>query len=356
MAISLILITLLIAGSLIAGSYTIYLPFFLNAQHNIQQTQTYYIARGALERGQLAIKYHPLWFAWSGWRQEDTQRWPISDNTITDSLSVTKLWRISVNQSGWNIDNKLFIHKPTYIYIWYDNTNNPAEYYQNIKNYVKYTLDTLSIDITIPTELKTHMWENNSLLCDLQDNVCDLNKDDIYDDIIIKRIRKWPDGRWDFTIVPYTTINREKFPPTVDYTYDTNIRESTINNQQTPTLLFSNTFNPLAQNHLPDTIISEHNMQWDTASGIQNQTFTQLLTNENIQYNIVWLNIVNPPIRRDSKIYPYLQYHINTDTKIATPMNTIQAYAEIDNTVVNMQTNKPSTLTKQKWSFNISNW
>lgn len=347
--------TLLIAGSLIAGSYTIYLPFFLNAQHNSQQTQAYYMARGAIERGQLAVRYHPLWFAWSGWEQGDIQRWPTSDNTITHDINITKLSWATNNQWGGEKDNKLYVHKPTKIYLGYDDTNNTAQYYQDIKNYVKYPSDTVSLDITIPVDLKKSIWEDNSLLCDLQDDVCDIGQNNIHDDTIVKRNRKWQNGRWNFIIIPYTSINRERLALNVDYANDTNIRESTVNQTQTPTLIFADLFNPLAQNHLPDAVLTEQNISGAVASGIQDQTFSQLLTNNNIQYNILWLDMVHNAIRRDGKIYPYIQYRINTDTHIATPMNTIQAYAEIGNTIMHIQTIKPNTLTQQKWSFKISN-
>lgn len=351
MALSFIILTLLIAGSIIGWSYSMYVPFFVSMQQNSQQIETYYIARAAMERWQLAIQYHPLWFAWSGGVEWEMQRGPSSDQNIT--TNTTKMWWITNNQDAGDKDNKLYIQKTEKIYLGYDNTTAPNLYYQNVRQNTAYKWDTISIDIQIPSELKNAMGQDNALLCDEDSAGCDIDHDDIYDDVIVQRDRKGQTWPWHFWIIPYTSINKWPRAGTVDYTTDTNIRETIINNEQSPTLLFTNSFNPLAQNNLPDAL-SWHNMSWLVISGIQSQTFSDIISDNNIDYNTIHLQMINPSQRRDAKIYPYMTYRINTDQSIATPINTIKSYAQINQSYISIESNKPSPLTKQKGSFSIS--
>ncbi len=355
MALSFIILTLLIAGSIIAGSYTIYLPFFMSMQQNAQQVEAYYMARAAIERWHLATKYHPLWFAWSGGFNSNGQRWPSGEDSITPYIDIATMWRTTNNQDESDKDNKIYVDSSIKIYLWYDNTSNPEQYYQDIPNYIKYEWSEVSIDIQIPSELKEALGEEDNLLCDSEEPWCDSNNDTIYDDVIIHRDRKGQEWRWAFTIIPYTelAIWEGRRDWNVDYNEDTNIRESIINIETLPTLSFADTFNPLAQNNGPDAK-TWHNLSWTILSGIQSQTFSDLLANNKIEYNMIWLHMLYPVMRRDAKLYPYLSYTINGEHKLAEPMNTIQAYAQIHQNHITIQSTKPNILTQQKGSFTIS--
>jgi hypothetical protein len=355
MALSFIILTLLIAGSIIAGSYSMYLPFFLSMQQNSQQIEAYYIARAAMERWQLVAQYHPLWFAWSGWFDVNGERWPSGENAITQNIPISKMWRITNNQNEANRDNKIYVDAAIKIYLWYDNTSNPEQYYQDIPNYTKYEWIEVSIDIQIPPELKEMLGEADSLLCNWQEPGCDIDNDRVYDDITIHRDRKGQEWRWAFTIIPYTELGvwAGRGEWNVDYREDTNIRESIVNIEALPTLLFTDTFNPLAQNNGPDAK-TWHNLSWTVLSGIQSQTFSDLLANNEIEYNMIWLHMLYPAMRRDAKLYPYLNYTIHGEHKLAEPMNTIQAYAQIHQNYITIQSTKPNILTQQKGSFTIS--
>lgn len=353
MALSFIILTLLIAGSIITGSYTMYLPFFISMQQSSQQTEAYYIARASMERWELAIKNHPLWFVGSGGYNNNKQRWPSGDNTPSQQVNIIKMWWISNNQDGANKENKLYPHKPIKIYLGYDDTSNPDHYYQNTTKYRSYKWRQISIDIQIPWELKNAIGSDNGLLCDLEDVICKRDKDQIYDNTMIDRYRQGQEGAWSFWIIPYTSTDKWTTLGTIDYSHDTNVREWTINSTQKPTLLFADTFNPLAQNNRADWL-TWHHISWDVVSGIQNQTFTDILTNSEIQYNIIWLAMVSPGIRRDGKIYPYMHYKVHASEPLTSPMNTIQAYAQIQQNYIAIQSTKPSILTQQKWSFSIS--
>jgi len=311
-----------------------------------------------MERWQLAIQYHPLWFAGAGGFDDSWVRWPAGEDTITPHINIAKMWWQTNNQNAAEKYNELYVKKPIKIYLWYDNTTEPTSYYQDIVDYKKYKSNEVSIDIEIPTELKNMRGEwmgNNSLLCNTETPWCDIDGDSLYDDTIIQRDRKGQEWRWVFTIIPYTNIDKWRVwePRTVDYNQDTNLRESIINIEEKPTLLFTNTFNPIAQNNLPDAY-TWHNISWGTLSGIQSQTFTDLLTNNDIEYNIISLSMISPGIRRDNIIYPYMHYKINGDNKIASTLNTIQAYAQTHQNNIRIQATKPNMLTQQKWSFSIS--
>lgn len=355
MALSFIILTLLIAGSIIAWSYTMYVPFFMNIQQNAQQTQAYYIARAAIERWQLALQYHPLWFAGSGGFDNGEERWPLDQNNIAwEDINITKMWWTTNNQNEANKENKIYLHKPIKIYLGYDNTTNPEQYYQNISNHTKYEWTEISIDIDIPDNIEAILGETNNLLCDTENPWCDTNGDMIYDDTIIQRDRKGQEWRWDFNIIPYTSTKRlrEWGYQIINYDEDTNIRESIINIEDLPTLIFGDTFNPLAQNELPDTQ-TWHNFSWTTLSGIQWQTFSDILANNSIEYNMLSLHMTHPAIRRDDKIYPYMNYQINWEDKLASPINTIQAYAQTNQNRITIQARKPNILTQEKGSFTI---
>ncbi len=356
MALSFIILTLLIAGSIIAGSYSMYLPFFISMQQNAQQVEAYYMARAAMERWQLVIQYHPLGFAWSGGMADAVSRWYPGEDNIPSHISISSIWWITNNQEAYSQYNELYISNPSNIYVWYDDTTNPEHYYQNIPNYTKYVWDEFSIDIKIPSEFKETLWEENGLLCSssLEDISCDADGDSIYDDTIIQRNRQWQEWRWAFTILPYTQINMGagRGAWLVNYDQDTNLRENIINIDTSPTLLFNDTFNPIAQNDAPDSW-TWHNWTWDGFSGIQNQTFSDLLANNDIEYNILWLQMLHPAMRIDGKIYPYIHYKINGTNKIASTTNTIHAYAQTQQNTITIKATRPNILSQQKGSFSI---
>lgn len=58
--------------------------------------------------------------------------------------------------------------------------------------------------------------------------------------------------------------------------------------------------------------------------------------------------MLHPGIRRDSKIYPYMHYKINGEDALASPMNTIQAYAQTDQSNITIQASKPNILIQEK--------
>lgn len=64
--------------------------------------------------------------------------------------------------------------------------------------------------------------------------------------------------------------------------------------------------------------------------------------------------MIHSGIRRDGKIYPYMTYRIHTDERLASSINTVHAYAQVQQTYISIQATKPSILSTQKGSFSIS--
>lgn len=350
-------------GAAIMGSiYAIFTPF-MQQLGNIQNYNiAYYGAIASIERANLVLRWHSGWFEWSWWWIQDgttNSFWPTSDtvragsmwllektnNEMWREISSMVNWDIVPQPWNWDMDpdlssgslfnyNKLEIGKSKQIALYKDiDWTDSSKYYvfrkDNNWSIEDITTSDIKISIRVPQNICNKfksIKKGGEKICtssDFMDLNNDLDQDWINDDIIVSRSFFWYSWNTNFFVVPTLSIMNENFA------WDTNIRESVINNfdQNKNNIIFkSNDRNPIVMrgNVEPDTFNQVPMDLFPSKSWWLGNWFSDIINNSSkIKKLIMKFSTVNMINYSTWLIYPYLEIKIDAWKSIPSNYFTI---------------------------------
>jgi hypothetical protein len=188
-------------------------------------------------------------------------------------------------------------------------------------------------------------WPSDAELCDTNTDNCDINGDQIYDDVAVAWSMLWFHMGNDFTIYPREGIDYSQTPPWILPLYDNFIRESIINGGGS--IDFRYDYTPLSNGN--GQSLNRHNVVSFDAS-VSGHEFYEILGDWN---NYSWLRLVlgaaNVFRAKNGSIYPYLEYQFTfpDDHPISDRFFTIQWNGRAWEYDVNIIIKKPTV----QWSI-----
>jgi len=359
MLITFTLLIILSIGAFIVSMYSSILPFAQSIWSLEQNNQAYYEAYANIENALLVSKYQWAWFSGSWWSIQGVSWWPHSNKYNKD---IEESYR-TIESTTQNIPSSIH-HKYTYINdeektyaiikqwetvripLTIDTTDAYEQYYTiDNENTILFDWNQLALEIILPQKIKGTFWDSTiALLCDQVERNCTIGSESqIVDNIIVNREFQWKYLDDDFSIIPHTNINDriEWEFQIVDYIQDTNIREFVINNESSiiPNIIRENGFNPIKNNTLADDLWKQNSL-WIAGEFVQDQTFQEIFTNENIKNLSLQISFDTPAISRNSNIYPFLLYQIQSTVAIADAYYTIQGVGMKNDQQISIQITK----------------
>lgn len=357
MIIAFAIIGLIIISWLSIGMYATFIPFMQNISSIQSYNNAYYGAIAATERALLVAKQQQFWFNGSWWRKWTVQRGPISDqkNTFmgivaeenngiqrdiqgkTTRIPQLGQWDIpkilSANDSS---DFNAFTIQDTVVVNTYiNNNNNPNLFYAQTNNSIQPNRSFINTQRRIPPYIYNQQEETTAMLCDTYNPLCD-NDSDIDDDINVFRERKWSYNNEEFTIIPTTQVFSG---PTATYIgdEDMHIRESIINQNNTPTIQFANRYNPIPTR----TDTTAHTTQWSWGDAIKNIVFSNIFNTPELQWLYLQYSMTQQPVSRAGFVYPFIEYVISSDAEMSDTHRHIQAKSTVGDYEIKIQIKKP---------------
>jgi len=369
MIIAFAIIALIIISGLSIGIYAIFIPFMQNVSSIQAYNSAYYGAIAATERALLVAKQQEFWFNGSWWRKWTNQRWPISDysnwsmgilaeenngiqrEVIGKTMRIPQEWKWDIPQlfSATDSNNfNSFTSQDTIIIHTETNNNSDANtFYAQTSSNEQPNRSFIATQWRVPPYIQDQQEESTAMLCDTYNPICNTNTE-IDDDTNIFRQRKWLYNNQEFSIIPTTQIFR-----TPGTTYvgdeDMHIRESIINQNNSPTIQFTNTYNPIPTN--VDT--TTHTTLWPWGDDIKDIVFTDIFNTPEIEGLYLQYSMAQQPISRAWFIYPFLEYAIISDAEISDTHRHIQGKSTVGNYEVKIQIDKPQNEQTQGSNFTI---
>jgi len=352
------LVLLVVAMGILVSVYSVFFPFMQNLWTVTQYHMAYYWAVSSIERAELWLRYRSPWFQWSGWFLGSTWFGPLSDNT-PELLSGAQQWfrwtvdsrTTSIPSSGMGNTDPMLAASDSkdYNQLWYtyletfllgyDNPPNPELYYTWGAYPVFFNGNSITWVFRLPPKIHTLFGDTPGLLCDNYVGTdCDPDGDGIYDDIALSWSMEWL-YQWNgFKIFPTIAVFYYSGMQ-VDYNKDNAIRESIIN--ATGTIDFDLHDYSFITN---GSTLDKHNVVSSNASSIENQTFSQILTNSSNDFSGLRLSFGAANLFRTftGAIYPYLEYQFTFPQQIADRFYTIEWHGRVGEYDVQIVLKKPT--------------
>ena len=341
MLIAFVLIIVVTWLAILSSVYSIFTPFFESFGDIVDYNVAYYWAISAVERWELILKYRWPWFIWSGWWL-GSDVFGKSSDIIFSWFSIWfdnenwMLWNINSrtdripNYWQWNIDkdllwsesndyNKLDYKWVETILLSIDNTTVDNSYNNNSNYRLTYWGSSISGQFRLPPKILSGF--NNSLLCYTNvwsAEICDPDKDWLYDDIIVDRSLKWYNNWNQFFVMPNQSIAYYWTEKLVNTDQDTTIRESNVNSWSK--IIFWDSKNIFNDDSLSEpnsqNIISNNNMS--------DKSFFNILSDNNYTWLQLKFALVNLLSSVNWNIYPFLEYFFKFDQPVADRFYNIQ--------------------------------
>lgn len=370
MIIAFAIIALIIISGLSIGIYAIFIPFMQNISSIQAYNSAYYGAIAATERALLVTKQQKFWFNGSWWRKWIDQRWPMSDyndwsmgilaednngiqrEIIGRTNRIPKEWKWNVPQlfsaNDSNNFNSFTIQDTIIVNTEINNNSDQQSFYTQTNNNIQPTRTFINTQRRIPPYIQAQQEDQtNALLCDTFNPICNTNNE-IDDDTSIFRQRKWLYNNQEFSIIPTTQIFRTPGATYVGNS-DMHIRESVINQNNSPTIQFANTYNPIPTNINTTT----HTTLWPWGDNIKNIVFTDIFNTPEVQGLHLQYSMIQQPINRAWFTYPFLEYAITSDGEISDTHRYIQGESTVGNHQVKIQIKKPQNKQIKGSNFTI---
>ena len=221
----------------------------------------------------------------------------------------------------------------------YDNPPNPELYYTWGAYPVFFNGNNITWVFRLPPKIHTLFGDTPGLLCDnYVGAACDPDGDGIYDDIALSWSMEWL-YQWNgFKIFPTIAVFYYSGMQ-VDYNKDNAIRESIIN--ATGTIDFDLHDYSFITN---GSTLDKHTVVSSNAGSIENQTFSQILTNSSNDFSGLRLSFGAANLFRTytGAIYPYLEYQFTFPQPIADRFYTIQWHGRVGEYDVQIVLKKPT--------------
>jgi len=317
----------------------------------------------------LVSKYQDAGFEGSGWWL-DAQRWgPLSDARIADFSRFAydgngMYWQIVSRTSsipasgegnvpyllasGDSVDyNVLWYHQMEYLVLDVDNTNLVEEYYTRDDLYKFFDGQDMEIAMRMPPKVFWAFgWNSDGELCDDETkSACDVNGDEIYDETIVTWILR---GHYDtggttyqYDILPKTSVFYNQRPSPVDVLYDSNIRESVVNSQIYPNIIFSNAmnYNPIVA-YQSLSQISGHSVISEQADVLREVRFGDLFADSRWYLSLQLNQLLQS---KGGQIYPFLEYRVDVQGgSMPDRFFRLYGYGQVGNYTVKIVVKKPS--------------
>lgn len=373
LAFALVLLVLILG--VIANIFSIFWPFFENLSNVADYNSAYYWAVSSLERWMLVTRYKEPGFVWSGWYFGTDSFWPKSDSISFGfgRLNLPNNWLSRQINSRtkripaiwqWNVENLLASSdSKDYNMLWktrsesfilsYDNTSDTTEYYTwtTDTDIEKYDWNLIQWSLRLPPKVFSWFgWGTDWLLCDDDANeFCNLDSDDLYDDIVVNWLVQWTyDNQWSFTILPTQTINSAVTQKTVISNLDNSIRKNAINNSVDNnfsgqiSFAYNPAFSPLLnwwQN------ISVHNFISDNfgALYLANSWFIKIFNEDSVDNLKIKIWLADLLYSRNKNIYPFLEYYFDFGWDVADRFYNIIWIGRVWDYNVQIMFNKPTS-------------
>lgn len=339
MLLAFVLIIIVTWLAILSSVYSIFAPFVTSFWDIVDYNVAYYWAISSVERGELILKYKWPWFVGSWWRLDQDVFWKPSDTVLTwFSIWFDKrngmLWSINSRTNRipniweWNVDRNLWSggseNYNKLDYRWVEtillsiDDSSLDNYYILTLTWIDYSWSSISGQFRLPPKIfagfGTWLCNNSSL-----PEICDPDQDGLYDDIIVDWSLKWYYNWNQFFIMPNESVSYYWDERIVNTDQDTAIRKSNINNWSWIVFWDSiNIFNSSAIQPNSQNVISTD------AVSISNQTFANILSNNNYSWLQLKFVLVNFLRSFNNNIYPFLEYFFQFDSPIADRFYTIQ--------------------------------
>ena len=365
------MILLLVWAAVVGSLYSGFLHFYSNFEEISNYNKAYYASLWALERAELALKYHKPWYEASAWRQNSNNTWTyrwldeIPDNfsylSAESKQKSSLFWRISSRTtripSTWNGDVERLLstgdsanyntmgYEHAEIFLLYndetESNKNPYDSSKISQNTITDTPDNITWKLRLPWKLQNILWklnENKALIT---------NQNQIEDDAIVDWQIRWQYGDyWDqFTVFSYQ--DKAYKPKSHAEQADSAIRESDINdatdlnftsNSRTPT-------NP-DDNKAQFTVISPQE------GALSSTWLSQIIKISSPKQ--IRLSLLNLLKSENDLIYPFLEYYLDFgDFSIPDKYYTINAEWKYWDFQVNLIVKKPSIQESILWNFTV---
>lgn len=383
MFIAFVLIILFILLGILVGVYSIFSPFTQNIWDVIDFNSAYYGAIAGIERANLVLKYRSPGFEGSGWFFGSSNFWPISDTLDPTELGILTSrnnwfsWEISSRTSSipapgdGNVDsmlasvdslnfNQLAYSTSEKISLSLDTAPSDQTIYTAGNTLSYFTWWSFSGQLRLPPKAKgifgLGLWSD--LCVDTWINQCDVDKDKVFDDIVVNRSLKWINDGVPFTILPKTSMTyyTDETSAILDEARDTSIRESVINNgggiffgQQNS---FSS-FNPIVD-YQTENLLTGHNVVSSDPTSIKTKEFANalgwwLLQDVNPATGLEFsFGLVDLLRSRNGNIYPFLEYQLHFTHPVADRFYTIEWHSLVGSydvkIIIKKSTNRDSSI------------
>jgi len=335
------LMIVMIWAQVISWIYAVITPFMKEMWEIQNYNRAYYGAIASVERAELVLRKHTAWFEGSWWVINKTTYWPNSDydfvnkkyfwllgmtwnnygifwqiKNLSKSWVIPEAWKWDLDPdiSSWNNFYRLPIFYNSLQVALYKDESNKTKYYTWYSSLTN-IIPSSSFDVQIRVPQKICHKFNNDIDCsnntsDGLDDITDLDRDGITNDIIVNRSLFWYTWNQQFTIFPTTSISWDNSVNDDD----TNIREDVINQ-------WNNNYNIKFNINGSDTNpIEESNPAHNQNISKFNQSPEDLIATwfDNVFSNNVTklhakFSAVNLLKYSEDKIYPYLEIKVKNN-------------------------------------------
>lgn len=388
MLLTLIMLLLLVWAAVVESLYSNFLVFFSNFEESSNYNKAYYASIWALERAELAIRYHEPWYESNAWWIDGENAWKYknwSDSLIksdqwdklwfsylTNPTKSSLFWDIKSQTSripsvwNWNVERILSADdSANYNTMWYEHAeifllyNDSAREWDNpyVANNINSTKDSsLSSDSTVinwsirlPGKLKVPL----GLLDTTHALIENGDYSQIWNDAIVDWQIRWyhlnSSSSDQFTVFSYQEKERN---PNGVWSKDSAIREDSINNDVNLSFWYQKS--PIdTKSDKRITIISpkfyDKPNWWEQVSERTLKDFIVNSTGSQIR-----LSLLNLLKSQNNLIYPFLEYYMDFwNAKVPDRYYTINAEWKYWDYQTNLIVKKPTTQESVLWNFTV---
>lgn len=332
MLLAFVLVIIVTWLAILSSVYSMFAPFVESFGDIVNYNVAYYGAISAVERGELVLKYKWPGFVWSGgWIDQVTygkasdvimswfsikfenKNWVMRDiNSRTTRIPSMWQWNVDKNLlwSGSENYNKLDYKWVETFLLSLDNSALDSVYSWTLVSHWEYGWEYISGQFRLPPKISSGF---NSVLCDNNpwspEEICDPDKDGLYDDIVVDWSLKW-NYLWNqFFVMPSESVAYYWTEKLVNTDEDTTIRESNINSWDN--IIFSTSRN-IYDSSVGSLPITQNVISTDVAD-LSTKIFKDILSSDQYTWLQLKFALVNLLSSVNWNIYPFLEYFFEFD-------------------------------------------
>lgn len=371
-------ILLAVSFWILISVYSMFFPFFENLKNISEYNSAYYAAISSVERWELVLRYKNPWFQGTGGfvGTNKISWWPDSDNNsdfgVVNNPQNWMRWNISSRTKNipnlwwWNVDFMLansdssdynmigYFQKENFI-LDVDDTVNPNQYYNSWGSMKSFSGWYISGSFRLPPKIfewLTWWIDGGNLLCDDSTNtLCDVDKDKLFDEVVVNRSLDWTYNSNNFSIIPNRSVNYNYNPVTIDFTYDNAIRESLFDDRLVNFSTSLNDFSPVGS--AGTYLRLKHSIIWKQSSSLQNTPFNDLLKRSDITWLVLKFSLFDLLRTRNGDVYPFLEYQFEFPELVSDRFYNIQWVGKVWDYDIYINVNKPTSNDSSIWDFAI---